>query len=389
MNKLNVLAIGLDYLMLLNDEVRGDVRERQFEYAKMLDDFSLVIYTPQKLAIKDQTWSDNLHIYPTNSMSKPAFIFDAYKIASRLCKEKKFDLITTEDPFSTGLVGCLLKNKYGTPLNVQVHCNFCNNKYWIRNRRINWLLDKIAKFVLKRADSIRVGTSLDKKNISRLGIAQNKINVIPVHMDLAKFSHGKGEKIRTKLLGNEFSRLLTFVGRLSKEKDLVTMLKCIRIVTKQKKDILLAIIGSGREETKLKALTKKLGIEKNVRFLGKIPHEIVPDYLAASDIFLISSLFEGTCIAMAEAIAAGKPVVTTMVAGAEDLIINGKNGYLVKQKDCQQMAEKIIEVLQKYHDFSSLEQFNRDLLSSNFSYEKNIQNLVKIWETTGQKKCGY
>lgn len=382
---INVLAIGLDYLMLRGDKVRGDVRERQFDYANQLGSLTLVVYSPSYLNIGFQKWKDNLLVYPTNSKNKAVFIYDAMKIASMVCTKKQIDVITTEDPFTTGFIGYLLKKRFGLPLNVQVHSNFCNNKYWINNRKINILFQLLGKFILKKADSIRVGTTSDKKSITDIGIAENKISVIPVHMDLEKFSQGQGEEIRSQLIGQKFKKIIMFVGRLSREKDIPTLLRSFQIINKKNNDSLLVIIGKGQEQANLETIADRLGISENVRFLGSIDHNVLPNYLAACDVFVISSLFEGTCVAMAEALAAGKPVVSTNVAGVNDLIIKGKTGFIVDQKDIQAMAEKIIYVLDNPDDFTDLKSENREHLKNIFNRESNINRLIKLWKLTAEK----
>ncbi len=288
----NVLGISLDYLMLKNEKVRGDVRQRQFDYARQLGKFVLIVYTPKELNMHPQQWTENLFIYPTNSASKVFFFLDALKIAFNLCAKNNFDLITCEDPFSTGLAGYVLKKKYHIPLNIQVHCNFTNNPYWLHNRPINLLFNLIGKFTLRKADTIRVGTQIDKQNIATLGIPEEKIAIIPVHMDVEKFSAGAREPIRTKLLQGKFQHILLFVGRLSKEKDLGTLLKAFKIIAKKYAGALLLLIGSGQEELRLREMSKKLKIDDRVNFTGSISHESLPDYLAAADVFIISSLFD-------------------------------------------------------------------------------------------------
>ena len=121
---MNVLGIGLDYLMLKDEKVRGDVRSRQYVYADKLSSLNLIVYSPKKEGFKRQSWSEKLHMYPTNSIHKAFFICDAYRLASRICRDQKIDAITTEDPFTCGIVGWLLKRKFEIPLNVQVHIDF-------------------------------------------------------------------------------------------------------------------------------------------------------------------------------------------------------------------------------------------------------------------------
>ncbi|MEA3369463.1 MAG: hypothetical protein U9Q24_03845, partial [Candidatus Ratteibacteria bacterium] len=137
----NVLGIGLDYLMLQDDKVRGDVRKRQLEYAGHLESLTLIVYSPKNLGLKRQKWSDNLEIYPTNSKSKLTFIFDAVRIGKKILKGKRIDVITTEDPFITGLAGYRLKRIFNIPLNIQIHIDFCDNPYWIKDEKINYFFN--------------------------------------------------------------------------------------------------------------------------------------------------------------------------------------------------------------------------------------------------------
>ena len=118
--------------MLQSDKVRGDVRQRQLDYASKVSSLYMVIYSPKNFSYKSEKWTDNLWINPTNSRSKTSFICDALRIASRICATRKIDLVTVEDPFSTGFIGFWLKKKYRIPLNVQTHVDFCDNQYWMK-----------------------------------------------------------------------------------------------------------------------------------------------------------------------------------------------------------------------------------------------------------------
>ncbi len=379
---INLLGIGLDYLMLKNDSVRGDVRDRQLVYANRLKSLTMVVYSPKRLRLKHEQWSHNLSVYPTNSINKLFFVFDALKIASKICKERKIDALTCEDPFTTGFIGHLLKRRFGIPLNVQVHSNFCNNPYWTKNRRINRFFKHLGKYVLRRADTIRVGTSTDKKSLIHIGIEEEKIKIIPVHMDLEKFRQGNGTKIRNQLLSSRFQKIIMFVGRLSKEKDVPTLLKAFRQICNNRSDVVLALIGEGSERNRLENMVERLNIKDNVLLLGSISHDELPNYLDASDVFVISSLFEGTCIAMAEALAVGLPVVSTGVAGAFDLIIDEKNGFIVDQGDYIAIADKLSHILNNQNMFCNIKSCNNDVLNKIFNEDNNINKLIQLWTQT-------
>ncbi len=374
--------------MLQSDKVRGDVRQRQLDYASKVSSLYMVIYSPKSFSYKSEKWTDNLWINPTNSRSKTSFICDALRIASRICTTRKIDLVTVEDPFSTGFIGFWLKKKYRIPLNVQTHVDFCDNQYWMKQRKMNRFFNNLGKFILKHADTIRVGTEVEKKKIAALGIPYEKINVIPVNSNLEKFQGINGGQIRNLYSGKGFDRIVLFSGRLVAQKDLPTLLKAFQIITSQRPSTLLLIVGKGPQETLLKRLMNDLQIAKNVVFAGSIDHNIMPEYLAACDIYSISSLFEGTCIAMVEAMAAGKPVVATRFAGAIDLIKDGENGFMVDQKDYRAIANKILYLLDNPEKAKVMGEQARETVTKVFANNQNIDRVIELWEKTARCKVG-
>jgi glycosyltransferase involved in cell wall biosynthesis len=383
---INLLGLSLDYLMLQGNKIRGDVRLRQFEYAKQLNNYILIVYSPKELCFKPQKWCDNLQINPTNSRSKNCFIWDAYKIALQICTQQRINSITAEDPFTTGLIGLLLKKQYKIPLNIQTHVDFCDNRYWIKQRKINVIFNLLGKFVLKRADSIRVGTGYEKeKLINNLKIKEDKINVIPVNSDLSKFRNINGEIISKGYIASGFDKIVLFSGRLVPQKDVKTLLRSFQIIRNVRPKTLMLIIGSGPEENTLKRLCKDLDLQDNVIFTGSIAHDTIPEYLAACDVYAISSIFEGTCIAMAEAMASKKPIVATKFAGAYDLIKDGENGFTVNQGDYKAFAERVLFLLNNPEQAKIMGEKAALKAEEVFRNNQNIDKVIKMWEETA--KC--
>ncbi|MEK6715274.1 MAG: glycosyltransferase [Candidatus Omnitrophota bacterium] len=383
----NVLGIGLDYLMLRDDNVRGDVRARQLDYAKRLGSFHQVVYSPKELALKKEQWADNLYIYPTNSKNKCLFILDAFKIASRICKSNEINAITAEDPFTTGIIGYLLKKCFKIPLNVQTHIDFCDNQYWINLRKINKFFNILGKFILKRADTIRVGTKYEKEKLAdKLRIKQDKISVIPVNADLSKFKGVDGQNIRAQYLNGKYDKLILFAGRLVQQKDIPTLFKAFKLVLNSRPSTLLLIGGSGSQGDFLKRSALELEISNNVVFTGNIPHMKIPQYLSACDVYVVPSIFEGTCIAMAEAMAAGRAVVVTKFAGARDLIADGENGFIVEQKDYRTMADRISDLIDNPERAKEMGITASKKIEEYFANNKNIDKVIELWQKTAGLK---
>lgn len=380
----NVLGICLDYLMLKDDKVRGDVRARQLDYAKQLGSLVLIVYSPKNLNLKPQKWSDNLWVYPTNSKSKIFFILDVLKIASRVCKENKIDTITTEDPFTTGLAGYILKRKFKIPLNVQAHIDFCDNRYWIKMRPINILFNMLGKFICKRADTIRVVASETKEKLIEYGVLADKISLISVHSDLKRFNSADGSKIRQNYLNTGFDSILLFVGRLVDQKDIPNLLLAFKIILKNKPKTLLLIAGKGPKEAFLRNLAKKMDVSGNVIFAGAIDHSLIPQYYAACDIFVLPSIFEGRATVIVEAILSKKPIVTTDVSGLREWITNGESGFIVKRKDPRVFAERVNYLLENPAIAKDFGEKGYAFAQSKVDEIGDISSMIKLWEYTAQ-----
>lgn len=381
----NLLAIGLDFLMLKDDRVRGDVRSRQLVYARAFESFHLLVYSPRSLGFQPQKWAENLFVYPSNSVKKAFFIWDAFRLASRICKENPIDAITTEDPFTTGILGYLLKRKYRLPLNIQVHIDFVDNPYWMGLRRLNRVFNVLGKFIIKQADTIRCGTHYEKRKLVQMGINPDIISVIPVNSEVKKFQGVLGERIRKQYLGKNFDKLVLFTGRLVKQKDLPTLFKAMALIVKQLPHVLLLVVGTGGEEAYLRDFVMTIGLKDNIIFTGSVPHEEIPQYLAACDVYVVPSIFEGTCIAMTEAMAAGKAVVVTGFAGAEDLVKDGETGYKVPIKDHQCMAEKILLLLNDPEKANRIGKRAAATIADIFSNSRNIEEIILLWKGTAQR----
>ena len=128
---MHVLMISLDYSLL--GDPHGNTVERHLEYARRIGRLTIVTYNPVDQPKTQQQFAEILAVYPATT--RPAlFPWAAYRVAARLHRQHPADLVTTQDPFACGLVGLLLKWRFGLPLNVQSHSHFFENPYWIAER---------------------------------------------------------------------------------------------------------------------------------------------------------------------------------------------------------------------------------------------------------------
>lgn len=140
---------------------------------------------------------------------------------------------------------------------------------------------------------------------------------------------------------NEYDYEITYIGRLTPQKNPQRLMNVFRLVKEKKPDVKIAVVGTGDLEEETKALANKYDLLNNVHFLGfkSNPLKILHD----SKVMIMTSRWEGTPMCALEAMALGVPIVSTPVDGLKDLIISGKNGYL--SNDDQELARKILEII--------------------------------------------
>ncbi len=230
---LNILIIGLDSsLAVEEDNAAGNAKARHIEYAKSLENLYIVVKTPRNIERKVRKLKDNLFVYPTSSLNRYFFFYNAYNIASKICQEKRIDLIVTQDPFIAGLIGWLLKKKYNIPLNIQIAADMIDNKYFIKEHIFNLFFNQLAKRLIRKADSIRVTTLREKEKLISLGIRKDKIHIVPFFIDLSVFAPRDNHNLRELNLNGKFDKIVLSVSRLAKQKNVEFLESYAQIVNK-------------------------------------------------------------------------------------------------------------------------------------------------------------
>jgi len=166
--------------------------------------------------------------------------------------------------------------------------------------------------------------------------------------------------------------VLTNVALFNGQKAQVYLLQAMRIILEKIPKAKLILVGWGPLENELKVRARDLGIENDVLFTGKREHEEVFRLLSITDIFVLSSLWEGFCLAIAEAMAMGKPVVSTRTDGSQTLIIDNETGLLVPQKDPGALAYAITSLINDPETMRLMGARARQRINALFTPEKFI-----------------
>ncbi len=196
-----------------------------------------------------------------------------------------------------------------------------------------------AKTILKNADSVLALTK-EMKRVMQV-IYDREIAVVPNGIDLNEYT----ARLPAREVEGCKKRIL-FVGRLHPVKGVQYLLQAMKIVHEEMPEARLILVGDGEERDILESLTDNLGIRGCVEFVGKVPHEMIPDYMYHADVFVLPSLSESFGIVNLEAMACGLPIVATRVGGLPDVIEDGVNGYLVGTREPREIAERLLMVMQ-------------------------------------------
>ncbi len=385
---LNVLSLTAGS-QLLEKRVDGSFnlhQLRQLEYAKHIDHYFIVTRTtvPQRLVVREL--APNLTVYPSNSSSRLSFSSDAGKIAAKICRSHRIDLVSTRDPFLFGRVGLKIKRDHNLPLNVHIMADMIDNPYFLRERLYNRLLNLWSRAVLANADAIRVSTSLEKEKIINLGYPEEKVFHIPFFVDFEKILKAGNSGRRIELLQDKYESIILTVARLEKQKDILLLVKAAAKTVQRNRRVVFVIIGSGSREKNIRRIISGLRMQDNVMLLGHVDYSILPEYFQAADVYAMTSKYEGTCMVLLEAAGSGLPIVSTATAGAADAIIEGETGYIVPVGDDEMFAQRLLELLDNPSKAKEMGRRGREFVLENFYKEKIVEDYISMWEYAASKK---
>ena len=182
---------------------------------------------------------------------------------------------------------------------------------------------------------------------------------------------------------------ITNIASLTPQKAQHLLLDAAKIVLAEMPNVRFMIVGKGareQEEQALKAQAQALGIAHNVIFTG-LRHDI-PDILAQSDIFVLSSLWEGLPISAVEAMAAARPVVLTDVGGNRELVESGRHGLIVPPGDAVALAQGLLDVLGDESARLRMGRAARTQVKQTFSIEAFIQQYENVYSAVWQQYHG-
>lgn len=385
MSVVNLLAISLDATLARRPEgVLSDEQQRQLKYATILGSYYLAVRASGAADATPVQMAGNFWAYPVPSRGRLAFVPAAVRVGSRVCRQYRVDALSTQDPFAAGLVGYILKRRFGIPLSLQFAGDMVDNVYWLGERRIYRWMNVVARWLIRRADTFRVVSVREKEKLMGLGVPEGRIWNLGWITDFGRFLGADGAVIRGRYLGDGAARLVLFAGRLVRQKDLPNLLRAVSLVLRRYPDTLFLLVGSGREEGAARRLAEVLGVGRSVVFAGAASYALMPAFFAACDLFVLPSVYEGNARVLAEAAAAARPVVATDVSGTRDTVIDGQTGYVVPVGQPEALADGMIRLLDDPGRAAEMGRRGREYVLGLYDERRLLAGFAALWQATAR-----
>lgn len=246
------------------------------------------------------------------------------------------------------------------------------------NQPARWTKSQLRSFALKGAHKIFAVSNFTRDRILGMGIAPDRVRVVPNGVETNGDSNIWKENRRDKS-----QRVLLTVSRLVQRKGHDIVLRALGQVVEKIPTVVYRIVGRGPEQERLERLVCDLNLEKNVEFYGVVNEQKKDELIQDCDIFVLPCRetltdFEGFGIVFLEAMRYAKPVIGSRSGGIPDIIRDGENGLLVKPDDPDALAQAILAILASPDRTRRLgengrrtvhERFRWDLIAANYLAE--------------------
>jgi len=247
---------------------------------------------------------------------------------------------------------------------------------WQTAKKSGWtkLLWRLQSWVVRKADGVIAPSRYLAKMVEGWGVSPEKVSVVYNGSDFKPLQISK-EEARQKI--GIAGSLVLYWGRLAPWKGLRMLIKIMPKLLEINQFFRLVIIGSGPEEKTVRIMVKNMRLDKKVYLVGSKSHEELAVYLAAAEMFVLNTAYEGFSHDILEAMLAGVPVVTTPAGGNKEVIHQGENGFMVKYNDEFNMVEAIKTV---WNTPELRERFiaNGRKTAEHFSVEKMLKETVEL-----------
>ncbi len=294
------------------------------------------------------------------------------------------DIIHVHSPFLLGRMGARAAKRYNLPLVFTFHTLYDQYVHYfpVAQQASRKLVQVIGRDFCNRCDLVVTPSRLVMNYLRRIGVT-TAVQPIPTGVELEEFRGADPLWLQKNFDVRSDERVLLFVGRLGKEKNVIFLLKSFQLVQKVIPGLKLVLVGKGPLESYLHRLCNDLGISDKVIFTGVLPRQKIVHCYASAHLFVFPSVTETQGLVIGEAKATGLPVVAVRAFGPAEMVQHGEDGLLT-DPSLASFTESTLQILRDqdlYHSMRQKALDNAPFLSSSYcagvmldAYQDLIEN---------------
>jgi glycosyltransferase involved in cell wall biosynthesis len=273
----------------------------------------------------------------------------AYRLTVPLLSRRTIDevlsgasVVHTHSPFITGWMGLRLARRLRVPLVFTYHTQLEQYVHYLpfEPRLTRRAARRLTRMYANAADAVVVPTRAMEQRLRGLRVTR-PIVVVPSGIDVARFSSGRRDpELRDRLGIPQASPLVLCISRLGREKNIELALAAFARLRRD--DAHLLLVGDGPEREALEAFARRTRAARRIHFAGALPNERLPGVYASAEAFVFPSLSETQGLVLAEALAAGLPIVAVDTPQTREVVLDAAR---LVPDDAQALAEALEQVL--------------------------------------------
>ncbi len=358
----------------------GGVAEYLYMFLKNFrdDNYENIIIVSEDY--KDQidrfkTFVNKIYIVPMVRDISPKNDIKSILEVRKILKQIKPDIVYCHSSKAGAFGRIALVFNFKTKILYNAHGWFFNAEISKKKKNIIVLIEKIL--AIKTNQIINISKSEYDSALKYKIASRKKMCIIENGIDFSKFQDCTKYREHIRKIYNikDNETVIGVVGRVSEQKDPLTMIKAFELSNKTNKNLKLMYVGAGELESQIKDYAEQHGILDKIIITGWVNN--VEKYIPAFDIAVLPSKWEGFGFVLIEYMACNKPIIASNVGGIQNIIQNGVNGILIDKEDYKSLSESIIELINNFELKEKIINFNEQN-KNKYDIEKVVKKHLEL-----------
>lgn len=293
------------------------------------------------------------------------------------------DVIHVHSPFSMSFYGKVVAKSLKIPAICTHHTLFEYYLHYVPSmiRPSVEQTRKLMTYWTYLFDKVIAPTEKIRELLEEWGVPGHKLATISTGIDTLSFQNPISWDIREVFKIPDNDKILLFVGRIGKEKNIDFLIKAFHKLLKIRSDVSFVIIGEGEEKEPLEKLAQGLGITDKVHFAGGRDRKDVIDAYNSADIFWFASFSETQGLVILESLTAGTPVVALGRMGVYELLKNtDSGGVMLDELDQDLFIDSVQMLLNDKEEYDKRVEMGKKFVKKSFSLQHSVEQMLKLYK---------